>query len=181
MPSLIPLSPFRDLLPVSLGDATLTELTYSAITSIARGKAAKPEAFQKAAGVAFPAPNRTTGKEGARAIWTGPDQCFWFGPAPAKITGYSLTDQSDGWAAMRLTGAQAEQVLARLTPIDLRPAHFKRGHTARTLMGHMSVSITRTGPQAFDILCFRSMAATAVHEIHAAMSALAGRKAVAGS
>lgn len=42
-------------------------------------------------------------------------------------------------------------------------------------MGHMSVSITRTGPAAFRILAFRSMARTAVHELSRAMESVAAQ------
>ena len=37
----------------------------------------------------------------------------------------------DGWACVRLDGSAAEDVLARLVPVDLRGSVFKRGHTAR--------------------------------------------------
>lgn len=175
MTRLIAKSAADGLLPVEIGAARLTEEVPAAITSVEKARGARTENFAKALGVAFPAPNRTTGKAGARAIWAGPDLCFWIGAAPARIAGHALTDQSDGWALLRLEGAAAADVLARLTPVDLRPARFRRGHTSRTLLGHLPVSLTRGGDAAFEILCFRSMTRTAVHDLTRAMQSVAAR------
>lgn len=177
MTSLIAKTPADGLLPITVGTTSLAELAAAGITSVTRAAGAKPEAFKSATGAAFPAPNRTTGRDGARAVWTGPDQCFWIGPPLASLPGHALTDQSDGWAALRLSGADAAAVLARLVPIDLRDSQFKRGHTARSLMVHVPVSLTRSGVASFDILCFRSMVATAIHELETAMKSVAAIKA----
>ena len=71
-----------------------------------------------------------------------------------------------------------EPVLARLTPIDLRDSAFPKGATARTVIGHMTGSITRTGADTYAIMVFRSMAKTAVHELERAMRGVAARKLV---
>lgn len=90
----------------------------------------------------------------------------------------ALTDQSDGWAVFSLQGQGVEDVLARLTPLDLNRGVFKRGHAARSLLGHMSAIFLRTGENAFQIMVFRSMARTAVHELEVAMKAVAARAAL---
>jgi sarcosine oxidase subunit gamma len=41
----------------------------------------------------------------------------------------------------------------------------------------MMMVLHRAGPEAFDIMVFRSMAASAVHELQQAMKALAARSA----
>jgi sarcosine oxidase subunit gamma len=87
----------------------------------------------------------------------------------------ALTDQSDGWTVVQLQGAGAADVLARLTPVDLRHAVFKRGHTARTDLMHMAASITRTNDDAFMIMVFRSMAGTLLHDLQRAMEGVASR------
>ena len=76
---------------------------------------------------------------------------------------------------VRLEGGAAEDVLARLVPVDLRQSGFKRGHTLRTMLQHMSVSITRISDEAFLILAFRSMAGTLVHDLETAMKGVAAR------
>ena len=178
MANLIAKTPCEGLLPVSLGSCTLSEVLPDAITSVAPAKGQeKPvsDALKKAFGAAFPAANRATGKEGARAVWSGAGQAFLLGPAPKPVKGAAMTDQSDAWAVMRLEGADAEAVLARLVPVDPRVAQFKRGHTARTMLFHMNCSLTRVGANAFDIMVFRSMAETAVHELSTAMRSVAAQ------
>ncbi len=178
MARLVALSPCAGLLPVTHGTTTLSELTPEAITSIAPfdgEEAAVSAALEATAGAAFPAPNRWTGAT-TRIVWTGPGQAMALGPRVAPA-GAALTDQSDAWAVMRLEGQGAEAVLARLIPIDLRRAHFPPGHAARTLLHHMTCTLLRAGDDAFDILVFRSMAATAVHDIETAMRSVAAQGA----
>ena len=95
-------------------------------------------------------------------------------PADLAAEG-AITDQSDAWAFMRLTGAGAEDVLARLVPVDLRLAVFMPGQTVRTELMHMMASITRSGDDSFDIMVMRSFAKTAVHDLHEAMKSVAAR------
>jgi len=177
---LIAKTPCDGLLPLSIGAVSLTEEIPDVMTSLASGKAGeKPlsDALKAAHGVGFPAPNRATGKAGARAIWFGRGQAMLVGPVPDPALGdhAALTDQSDAWAVVRLEGDGAADVLARLMPLDLRSAQFKRGHTARTELAHMMASVTRVGDKAFMIMVFRSMAATLVHDLKTAMEAVAAR------
>jgi heterotetrameric sarcosine oxidase gamma subunit len=156
------------LLPLTEGKMMLTEAKVREIWSIA------PYPGQDAG---IPSPNRASGKEGARMIWAGRDQALWIGTnAPdqtlAEIA--ALTDQSDALTVVRLDGEGANDALSRLTPLDLRESQFKRGHTARTLVGHMAAQITRT-TKGFEIMVFRSMAGTLVHELHVAMRSVAAR------
>ncbi len=177
MAELIAKTPCAELLPVSAGSCTLTELVPEAITSVmpAPGKErAVSDALKQRHRLTFPAPGRATGREGCRLIWSGAGQALLLGPVPT-LAEAALTDQSDAWAVMRLEGERAEAVLARLVPIDLRAASFKRGHCARTLLFHMTCAIARFGADAFDIMVFRSMAKTAVHELTASMKSVAAQ------
>lgn len=180
MADLIAKSPCDGLLPLTIGGMSLVEETPEAMTSVApyAGKAeALGEALKAAHGMGYPAPGRSTGKAGSRAIWFGRDMALLMGPAAdASLAEHAaLTDQSDGWAVVRLEGEQAAEVLARLTPLDLRSSQFKRGHTARTEVAHMMGSVTKTGDNAFMVLVFRSMAKTLVHDLKTAMEAVAAR------
>ncbi|MFK7755008.1 MAG: sarcosine oxidase subunit gamma [Sedimentitalea sp.] len=166
-------------LPITLGTCRLSQDECGALTSIAPfngQKAALSDALKAAHGMAFPAPNRATGKDGARAIWFQRGMAMLVGPRPdPSLTDHAaVTDQSDAWCVLRLSG-DTEAVLARLVPIDLRAQHFKRGHTARTQLMHMTTSITRLGPDTVQIMVFRSMATTLVHDLKTAMEAVAAR------
>lgn len=180
MVELIAKSPFEGLLPPTIGTVTLSGVDPGHLTSIApyHGKAAAlSAALKQAHGMAAPGPNRATGKEGARAIWFGHDMLLLQGPVPdGDLARHAaLTDQTDGWASLRVEGADAAQVLARLTPIDLRDSRFKRGHTARTELMHMMASITRLGSQNFQVMVFRGFAETLVHDLKVAMRSVAAR------
>ncbi|SEO35814.1 sarcosine oxidase subunit gamma [Salinihabitans flavidus] len=181
MAELIAKTPCAGLLPLEGGAVAVTEVVPEAMTLMApfNGReAAFSDALKDAHGMATPAPKRATGREGARAVWFGRGQVMLIGArAQTALAGHAAqTDQSDAWAAVRIAGDDAEAVLARLVPMDLRQRVFKRGHTARTLLGHMTTSITRVGDDAFMILVFRSMAETLVHELQTAMKGVAGRR-----
>ena len=171
---------FGGLLPVEVGGCRIftapPEPMHLILPYKGQGKPLS-DAMKKAHGMAFPAAGRATGKEGARLVWFGLDQAMLIGPVPdARLSEFAaVVDQSDGWAVMRLQGPQAEDVLARLVPVDIRAGHFKRGQTMRTQLQHLHVSITRIGVELFQIMAMCSMAKTLVDELHGAMRLIAAR------
>ncbi|WP_293573106.1 sarcosine oxidase subunit gamma [Phaeobacter sp.] len=173
-------SPCDGLLPLSIGALTVTELALGQVTSIAPypGQLDQVRAdMSETHGLRWPAANRSQSKQGVRLLWFGRDQALLIGQAAdPKLAGHAaLVDQSDGWACVALEGPGAEDVLARLCSIDLRPSVFKRGHSARCDLRHMMASVTRLGTQRFQIMVFRSMAQTLVHDLKTAMEAVAAR------
>ena len=178
MAELIAKTPLDDMAPLTIGACTVTEVNLGALTSFAPYAHAKiADPFKASHGMAWPAPNRATGKDGARAIWFGRDMVVLAGPEPdAKLAKHAaLTDQSDAWTSVTLSGAGAEAVLARLIPLDLSVAQFKRGHTARTQIQHMTGSVTRIGAETFLLMVFRSVAGTLLHDLERAMASVAAR------
>lgn len=105
----------------------------------------------------------------------GPEQALVIGVLPDLSGLAAVTEQADAWAVLHLTGPSVVDVLARLVPIDLRPATFKKGHTARTLVGHMTASITRVNGDTFEVMVMRSMADTLAHELSEAAKGVAAR------
>ena len=181
MARLIAKSPLAGHGAKTVGSVTVEEVDLGALTSVAPFKGqdkACSDLMKAAHGMALPAPNRATGKEGARAIWFGRGMALLCGPEPdAKLASYAaVTDQSDAWTVVSVSGADTVEVLARMIPIDLRAATFKRGHTARTMIQHMTGSITRVGPDRFLIMVFRSMADTLMHDLETAMESIAARR-----
>lgn len=182
MAELIAISPAHGLTPVNLAGADLSEAPMTQIWSIApyRGQAgAVSAALQQAHGLGFPDPGCMHESGPVTLAWSGLDQAFLLGAAPDTRLGAhaALSDQSDGWARLILSGAAARDVLARLVPIDLSPTACPPGSARRTLLGHMSALILHRGGDAFEILVFRSMAATAVHELSQVMRMQAARAA----
>lgn len=162
---------------VTLGTVTLVEADVGPITSIAvfPGGAKAVAKGLKTLGLAMPEPNGFAEKKGARIAWTGRDQAFLTGVVAPALDGAAMTDQSDGWTVLAVSGTGAVDALARLVPVDLRLSVFPVGRTVRTQLNHMNVVILRGGDYAFEIMVFRSMARTAWHEIEAAMQMLAAR------
>lgn len=180
MVDLIAKSPLDGFEPLTIGAVSLSEVDLGVLTSVApfKGKSdALSAALKEAHGMALPAPNRATGKAEARAIWFGRDMALLAGPAPdpALAQYAALTDQSDAWTCLQLSGAGSEDILARLVSVDLRASAFRRGHTVRSQVQHMNGSILRTGSQTFLIMVFRSMAKTLLHDVQRAMESVAAR------
>lgn len=170
---------YDGLLPISAGSVTLSEVDHAAITWIApmKGKAAAvSKALAKQLGAPLPEPNRISGP----MVWTGRDQAMILGAAIKPLKGAALSDQTSAWASCALEGADAAEVLARLVPIDLRGDAFAVGHTARTQLGHMNCILMRASKDRYEVMVFRSMAATAAHEVERAMRMVAARDRVAG-
>lgn len=165
---------------VTIGALTLAEVMPGPITSVApfRGQAKALDKALKPMGLSFPAPNRISRGKGAQLVWTSRDQAFLIGAEGAELAPHAaLTDQSDGWAMLRLTGAEAAAALMRLVPLDLEGMSV--GEAARAPLGHMQ-SVLMREEEGFEILVFRSMARTAWHEVETAMKSLAARAAQAG-
>lgn len=179
MAKLIAKTPCEGLLPRTIGAVEMTEVSVEGACAVASFKgqeAAVSAALTKALGVGFPPPNRALSKGGVRAVWAGAGRALVMGGDLSDLTGLAaVTAQGDGIAAVRIDGADAEAVLARLVPIDLRAGVFKRGHTARTLVNHMTANVTRLGPTSFEVMVMRSMARTLVHDLTEAATGVAAR------
>ncbi|WP_323036669.1 sarcosine oxidase subunit gamma [Pararhodobacter sp.] len=166
-------------LPLTHGRATLDGLDQGVVTSIAPYPGLDANGALSTLGLRFPDPGTLNAQGATRIIWAGRDMAFLLGArAPEALRGVAaLTDQSDAWVWLHLTGPDARAVLARLTPLDLRDAAFGLGHVARTLVGHMSAILIHSAPEAYEIAVFRSMAGTLKHEVSEAMRGVAGRAA----
>lgn len=162
-------------LPLAAGGTTLAALPEVARVSVAPF-AGQREAVATALGTLLPEPGRAAGG----VLWAGLG--LWLvegrqaGEVSRRLAGLAaVTDQSDGWAGLRLTGATAVDVLARLVPLDL--AGFGPGSAARSLLHHVPLLILSV-PAGFDLLVPRSYARTALGEIAQAMRAAAARAAL---
>ena len=74
----------------------------------------------------------------------------------------SVTDQSDAYVVLRVTGTDTRDGLAKLIPIDLHPRAFAVGQVAETLAAHMGVLLWRLedaadGSSVFELAVPRSL------------------------
>ena len=159
-------------LPVGFGATSLRAMDPGVVTAIQPypGRDLQPH-------LPFPAPGAVIDLgAGARIVWAGRETAFLIGRAAPDLSGLAaVTDQSDGWAWIELTGTDAAAVLARVCPLDLRQQGFPTGTSARSTIGHIPALLIHTGGDRFDIAVFRSMAHSCLHELTAAMRAVAAR------
>jgi sarcosine oxidase, subunit gamma len=119
-------------------------------------------------------PNTTAGRGELTALWLGPDAWLLTCPADA-VPRYmgdlrvaladvhtAVIDVSDGRVALRLTGPNARDLLAKGCPLDLHPRAFASGHCAQSLLAKASVLLhlvedDEHGP-TFDLYVARSFA-----------------------
>ena len=182
MARLLSRTPAESALPeaLSIGNVRIEERPEEAITWVAPldGQERAVSAALKAAhGLTFPKPGKVTRAKGLRALSTSPGQALILG-AEVTVDGAALADQGAAWCIVEVSGEGARDVLARLTPVDLRDAAFPTHTTARTLIGHMTASLMRTGARSWEIMVYRSMAATLVHDLTRAMKHQAARAAL---
>lgn len=85
----------------------------------------------------------------------------------------SVSDQSDGYTLIRLTGAHVRDALAKLIPVDVHPRAFQVGDVASTVASHVGVTLWRLPDEpdagsVFEILMFRSLARSFWHALNEA-------------
>jgi sarcosine oxidase subunit gamma len=83
----------------------------------------------------------------------------------------SVTDQSDAYVILRLTGPKVRETLAKLLPIDIHPRSFQVSDVAQTVCGYMNVTVwrledTAQGDPTFEVWVGRSLAVS----LHQAIS-----------
>lgn len=171
--------------PLVAGGVTLAAVPEAPMLSIAPFRGRKP-ALAEVLGAELPDPGGFRRLEdGAELIWAGLDLWLLRGlRATPDLAGRlanlaAVTDQSDGWTALALSGPGAADALARLVPLDLAPAGFPSGSAARTELRHMACLILARA-DGFELLVMRSFAASAIHEIAVAMRSVAARALLSG-
>lgn len=169
----------------AVGETHLAALTDLAIVAIAwpEGYAAQLETAAKSAwGISLPKPRQSSlsKTDDMRLIATQPDQVFAVFKQTKPLAEntvqsaignkYYVTDQTDGWVALSLSGPLAEAALERISPVDLNISEFPQNASARTLMEHLGVLIVRTDAQAFLLLSASSSAKSFSHALETSLN-----------
>lgn len=76
-----------------------------------------------------------------------------------------LSDQSDSWVMLRLSGERCRDVLERICPLDLDLVVFPVGSVARTSMEHMSAMILHESDGGYLLMGLRSYARSFLHAV----------------
>jgi sarcosine oxidase subunit gamma len=138
-----------------------------------RGDLASKEvkaAVKTALGLAVPGQREALTGEGAAALWMSPDEllliCGYDEAAQtlaaleAALKGqhFLAVNVSDARAVLRIEGAGAREVLAKLCPVDLAPRAFAPGMVRRTRMAQVPAAFWLDAAGVFHLICFRSVA-----------------------
>ncbi|MFV0474516.1 MAG: sarcosine oxidase subunit gamma [Pikeienuella sp.] len=138
-------------------------------------------ALEAAEGLTLPGPGRYAASGALTAMASAPGQWLIAAEgeadpearirAAAGIAG-DVTDISDGFVSLRLSGPGARDALARISTLDFTDAAFPVGAFARTRMMQIGVAIRRlggeTGP-AYALETPRSTARSFAHEVNTAI------------
>ena len=74
-----------------------------------------------------------------------------------------LTDQSDSWVTIYVSGTKARTALQQISPVDLHPSVFGKGAVARTMIENLGTIIVCEGADKFLLFSPRSSAESFIH------------------
>ena len=163
----------------TFGNTQLRETTDKAILSMATplaGEQALAAQIDSVYGVAMPKVGKfaTSKINNTQLLRIQADQCLvlfdYSGDRAVqafskKIDTAYLSDQSDSWVMLHLSGENARAALARICAIDLHPAIFGPGSVTRTAMEHMGVIIICEAENTYTLMALRSFADSFLHAI----------------
>jgi heterotetrameric sarcosine oxidase gamma subunit len=156
--------------PAGVNMTARENLAIASILAQRGGEAALSIFVKTRYGLELPITPRVVGGAAQALIWAGPGRWLLLGEQRqdraelSKLT--AISDQSDGWAALRLDGPNVRDMLAKGCMIDLHPAAFPSGAAAMTSIAHIGVHLWRMDEALgesgaiFHILVARSMTAS---------------------
>jgi len=125
-------------------------------------------ALQSVLGLGLPGVRRVVTGDRGQVLWMSPDELLVvlpYGEAPgvasaleAALAGQFATVAvvSDARALIRVSGAQARDVLAKLMPVDF--ADFPVGSVRRSRAAQVAAALWRVSETEWSLVCFRSVA-----------------------
>ena len=121
-------------------------------------------------GQTFPQKGKISAQDDTGLCWMSPDELLILLPygdvarALAQIDA-ALTSQhylaenvSDARALIHVEGAYVREVMAKVTPVDLRPASFGPGDFRRSRLAQVPAAFWMPEDDTFAVICFRSVA-----------------------
>ncbi len=122
---------------------------------------------------------------GTRSLaWMSPDELLLlcpYGEVPDAVaqlertlagTHHLVANVSDARALLTVTGGDAREAIAKVTPADVSPAAFAPGQFRRSRLAQVPAAFWMPDDTGFSVICFRSVARY-VHDL-LAMSARKG-------
>ena len=134
------------------------------------GSAAVKKAVKSAVGLAVPGQREFLSDDTRAVAWMSPDELLLLCPwdeADAAVQAAEaalakehalVVEVSDARAIFSVDGPGARECLAKLAPVDLSPEGFGPGVIRRSHLAQVPAAFWMTGPNAFAVVCFRSVA-----------------------
>ncbi|RFC63662.1 sarcosine oxidase subunit gamma [Fulvimarina endophytica] len=172
------LKPVGDVRPAGVRVRERSTLALATVMVRKGRRADLANRFSDAFGCALPDAGRRTEGNDLAFVSTGPGAwlaCrehggYEFSESLAEtLSGLaSVTDQSDAFAVLSLSGPRVKAVLAKGVFLDLGDAAFPEGHAAATQCGHVGVTLWRrpadeAGDPVYEVAMFRSYAESFWH------------------
>jgi heterotetrameric sarcosine oxidase gamma subunit len=184
--SLIPRGAFDDVLSkLAIGPAGYPLLVSERKPGLAvvMARAGGGEALPAALGADLPARSQRSTARDVALVGTGPGvwlavkddaEPAWAARLAEKIgDAASVSDQSSGYAVLRLRGSAARELLSRGAFIDFEPPHFVAGSAAVTVIAHIGVILWQLDDApTYEVALFRSYADSFWHWVKAASAGM---------
>jgi len=125
-------------------------------------------------GLKMPSPNKSVKNKDTRIFSTQPDQIFALtkrtaDPEKSMAIGFDgsayITDQTDAWVILEISGSSSREALERICQLDLDKEIFQLDSMARTSMEHMSAIIIRKADDTFYLMSASSSAKSFLHAV----------------
>ena len=126
-------------------------------------------AVLKVAGCDIPSQGGIYLKRNRGVAWMSPDELLVLGPyasaekdaktlsAALKGSHHLVANVSDAGAVFTLGGANAREVLAKLSPADMSEAGFAKGQMRRSRLAQVPAAFWISGKDKIDVVCYRSV------------------------
>lgn len=151
----------------------LLDVKLLSVAASSDQKSSASDALNQHCGVNWPEVGQSTSNGKTRCLGLQTDQVFVMNIDANSIhdqlaedlaPNFPVTDQSDSWAAVEVSGNRSVDALERICPIDLHESVFVEGAVARSTMEHLSVIIIRLDA-AYLLLSPRSSADSFLHAL----------------
>ena len=125
-------------------------------------------------GLNIPSPIETISNKETRLLFTQPDQIFALTEnsidpekdmAEKFESSAYITDQTDAWVILEISGESSREALERICQVDLDKNVFQLDGMARTSMEHMSAIIIRKADDTFYLMSASSSAKSFLHAV----------------
>ena len=149
----------------TIGEISLEETRHE-IYSLALPKGKEEQSVEKFKKIVGPVPNNvgqsSINKNGTiRVVKNATDQFFMIcthelltieETIKSLTDSFYITEQSDAWVKLEITGPNIQHGLERICPLNLNPDYFPVNYAQRTLMEHLGVLIIKVNDSCFLLL-----------------------------